>query len=77
MVILLFFVNWKSNFDTELKEHMRDAPENAKYTSPSIQNEIISLCEKHIREKVLASIPKYWSILADVIFRPLNKSASV
>ena len=25
----------------------------------------ISLCEKHIRDKVLASMPQYWSILAD------------
>ena len=51
-------MNWKSKFDTELKEHIRHAPENAKYTSPSIQNEIISLCEKHIRHKVFASISK-------------------
>ena len=60
-----FFVTWKSKFDKELNDHVHNAPENAKYTSPSIQNEIISLCEKSIRGKILSSIPQYWSILAD------------
>ena len=41
---------------------MQYAQDNAKYTSPSIQNEIISLCES---EKILESIPKYWSLMAD------------
>ena len=60
-----FFVNWKSRYDQELSDHLKYAPENAKYTSPRIQNEIIGLCEEVIREKILSAIPKYWSMMAD------------
>ena len=39
---------------------------NAKYTSPVVQNTIISLCENGIQEKVLAmSSSSYWSLMAD------------
>ena len=41
------------------------APKNAKFTSPRIQNEIISLCESIIREKVIATVQTYWSVMAD------------
>ena len=60
-----FFVKWKSTFHKDLKDHMELAAENAKYTSPRIQNEIISLCEGVIRERITACIPKYWSLMAD------------
>ena len=60
-----FFVSWKSNFDAELKDHLEHAGANAKYTSPTIQNQIIELCEVSIREKILAQISSYWSLLAD------------
>ena len=59
-----FFLNWKSRFDSELKDHIDHSSENAKYTSPQIQNEIV-LCEQVIREQILKTIPKYWSIIAD------------
>ena len=45
-----FFVNWKSTFHKDLKEHMEHSADNARYTSSKIQNEIISLCEAAIRE---------------------------
>ena len=44
---------------------MEHAPGNAKYTSRQIQNEIVLMCEEAIREKILKSIAKYWSIMAD------------
>ena len=47
-----FFVNWKSQFDGELREHIHKASQNAKYTSPVVQNTIISLCENAIWDKV-------------------------
>ena len=31
-----FFVNWKSQFDGELREHLHKAARNAKYTSPVV-----------------------------------------
>ena len=61
----MFFVNWKSIFHKDTKEHIDHATENAKYTSPTIQNEIIELSEGLICEKIVSSIPKYWSIMAD------------
>ena len=60
-----FFVNWKSRFHEDLKEHLKHAPDNGKDTSPMIQNEIIQLCEGFMREKILSCIPKYWSLMAD------------
>ena len=61
----IFFLNWKSEFDKDLKDHLKHAPKNAKFTSPRIQNEIISLCESIIREKVIATVQTYWSVMAD------------
>ena len=60
-----FFVNWKSIFHKDLQDYMEHAAENGKYTSPRIQNEIISICEGVIRERIMACIPKYWSLMAD------------
>lgn len=65
MVTLPFFVNWKSTFHKDLKEHIDHAADNAKYTSPKIQNEVITLCEQAIRERLMSSIPQYWSLMAD------------
>ena len=41
-----FFVDWKAKYDSDLADHLRFARKAAKYTSPQIQNEIISLCER-------------------------------
>ena len=60
-----YFVNWKSRFHQDLKEHLASASDNAKYTSPRIQNEVIRLCEQCTREKILSYIPKYWNLMAD------------
>ena len=58
-------VNWKSTFHKDLKEHVQHSADNAKYTSPNIQNEIIHICVELIRERIISCIPKYWSIIAD------------
>ena len=54
-----FFVKWKSQFDRDLEDHIQHAARNAKYTSPIVQNAIISLCEEAIREKILSNISSY------------------
>ena len=43
---LALFVDWKAKYDSDLADHLRFARKAAKYTSPQIQNEIISLCER-------------------------------
>ena len=62
-----FFVNWKSEYHEDLKIHIANSPENAKYTSPRVQNEIIQLCEMAIRERIMLNIShnQYWSLIAD------------
>ena len=61
-----FFLKWKSNYDANLHErHLTNASKNSKYTSPQIQNEIISLCDAWTRKSIILSIPEYWSVMAD------------
>ena len=60
-----FFVNCKSEYHEDLKIHIANAPENAKYTSPKVQNETIELCETTIRERIMLNISQYWSLIAD------------
>lgn len=60
-----FFVDWKSKYDPELKDNLNHGPSNAKYTFPRIQNSIINLADSFIRNRVRASISKYWSVMAD------------
>lgn len=61
-----YFLNWKAHFHKETADHLAKAPKNAKYTSPQTQNEIINLCHKNIRNKIVAQIGNNpWSIMAD------------
>ena len=59
------FVDWKTKYNSDLADHLRFARKDAKYTSPQIQNEIISHFEREIRYNIVSSVPQYWSILAD------------
>ena len=60
-----FFLNWKAKTDDDPAQYLKFAQPNTKYTSPQIQNEIISLCDKEIRDRIVQQIPKYWSVMAD------------
>ena len=53
--------------DATLKEHMKKARGNAKYTSPKIQNELINLCEQTLSDKIVPLVNNSvgFSILAD------------
>ena len=61
----LEIVNWKSTFHKDLKEHIDHAADSAKHTSAKIQDEVITLCEQAICERIISSIPQYWSLMAD------------
>ncbi len=39
--------------DTELSDHIANAPRNAMYISPGIQNQIVSVLGDHIRDQIL------------------------
>ena len=47
-----FFVDLKSKYDPELKDHLDHASGSAEYKSPRIQNEIINLCDSFTRNRV-------------------------
>ena len=54
--------------DEQLKDHLDNAPHNARYTSPKIQNEIISIIGELIQERVIKTIHdegEIYAVLAD------------
>lgn len=53
--------------DGILNKHLEYGPRNAQYTSPTIQNELIDLCGKHIQKQLVEKINKArgFSILCD------------
>ncbi|CAC5376291.1 unnamed protein product [Mytilus coruscus] len=61
------FLQWKANDVPILKSHLENAPYNAQYTSPDIQNELISSCGLQIKNTILKKVKeaKWFSIMAD------------
>ena len=53
--------------DETLKHHLENSSKNARYLSPTIQNEVINVCNKLIVQKIVAKINsvKLFSVLAD------------
>ena len=53
--------------DCVLKEHLHTASKNAIYTSKTIQNDMVSVCGKLIRNKILCKVKqaRFFSIIAD------------
>ena len=53
--------------DKTLENHLQNAPRNAKYSSPDIQNESIECCRDLIVEQLVVQVKesRYYSILAD------------
>lgn len=53
--------------DILLKEHLNNGPKNSLYTSPGIQNEIISICGDIIKSKIVqrVNVAECFSVLAD------------
>jgi hypothetical protein len=54
--------------DSVLASHLQNCPRNAQYLSPDIQNEIIALCAKTVRNRILKDVieqKKYYTIIAD------------
>ena len=64
METLHYLLTGRPKYDSDLADHLRFARNVAKYTSPQIQNEISSLCEREIRHNIVSPVPQYWSILA-------------
>ena len=61
------FLIYRAEVDSNLQQHLKSCPRNAKYTSHRIQNEFIKLCGNQIRNKIIASIKPagIFTVLAD------------
>ena len=62
-----FFLYWKAKLDPVLQDHLKNAPKNALYKSPLIQNELITLAGLEIRQRILddAKAARWYSVMAD------------
>ena len=65
----LELVHFRASTDPVLAEHLLTAPRNATYTSKTIQNELIAVVGKALREEILDAIRNatYFAILADEV----------
>ena len=61
--------------DTVLSNHLANAPMNATYTSPDIQNQIIHVLGDHIQEKILLKVQRAqcFTMIADEVTDCSNK----
>jgi len=68
-------VKFRAETDPILFNHLQNAPKNAKYTSKSIQNELIDIVAMQIRDEILSEIKeaKYYSVIADEVCDVSNK----
>ena len=68
-------VRFRAETDPVLAKHLKNAPKNAKYTSKTIQNQMISIVGDHIRSEIIQEIKsaKFYSIIADEVSDVSNK----
>ena len=61
------------------EEHLANAPWNATYASPNIQNQMIKVLGDHILQKILTKVKqaKYFSLIADLVTDCSNKQQLV
>ena len=61
--------------DGVLRDHLAKAPANAKYTSPSIQNEVADILGTQIKRNILDRVrrAKFFSVVADEVTDSSNK----
>jgi hypothetical protein len=60
-------VRFRAETDEALNKHLQDAPKNATYLSPQIQNELIALCGKQIMDTITDECKAaiFYTLLAD------------
>ena len=62
-------VKFRAETDSNLHNHLQNAPKNAKYTSKTIQNQLIDIVAQQIRTEILSEVKeaKYYSVIADEV----------
>ena len=68
-------VRFRAETDTILADHLSKSPKNARYTSKTIQNELVGIVGDSIRTDIIREIKstKYYSIIADEVTDSANK----
>ena len=61
--------------DNILSEHLKNSPRNARYTSKTIQNELIEVVGKYICNEIIAEVKKsqYYTVIVDEVTDISNK----
>lgn len=68
-------VNFRPQTDDVLRAHLESSSKNARYTSKTIQNELINVIASNIRQNIVDEVrrAKYYSIIADETTDVSNK----
>ena len=68
-------VRFRADTDEVLRRHLELAPKNARYTSKTIQNELIDIVSKTVRADILIEVKaaKFYSVIADEVTDNGNK----
>ena len=68
-------VRFRAETDHILANHLSKAPRNAKYTSKTIQNELISVVGRSIQNTIVNEVKeaKFYSVIADEVTDAANK----
>lgn len=68
-------IRFRAQTDDILRRHLDNAPRNARYTSKTVQNELISIIGNRIRTDILSEVKqaKFFSVFADEVVDIANK----
>ena len=68
-------VRFWAETDPVLADHLAKSPRNARYTSTTIQNELVEVIGERIRKDILAEVKKakFYSVIADEVIDAGNK----
>ena len=68
-------VRFRAETDDVLAHHLANSPRNARYTSKTIQNELVDVIGRSIRSDVVQEVKraKFYSIIADEVTDTANK----
>ena len=68
-------VRFRAETDLVLTQHLTNSPSNARYTSKTIQNELVEVIGKSIHNDILEEVKraKFYSVIADEVTDIANK----
>ncbi len=68
-------IRFRAETDDVLANHLKNSPRNARYTSKTIQNELIEVVGNHIRQGIIDEVKssKFYTLIADEVTDVSNK----